>query len=92
MSEEEFTVVFNATDELQALLYRSMLEEAGITVMERPLETDWLEGVKQSGLHSQLLVQEHDLELAAGLVTAFQHEADNGELAADIPEQSSETT
>jgi hypothetical protein len=90
MDENELTVVFNAADEVEALLYRNMLEEAGIQVMERLMETEWLEGVKQSGLHSQLLVREHDVALATHLVEAFQHEADDGELAAEIPEQEPE--
>jgi hypothetical protein len=92
MDEDELTVVFNAEDEVQALLYRNMLEEAGIHVLERPLEAEWFEGVKQSGLHSQLLVRDQDAEQASALVEAFMREADSGELSAEIPEQGKDDT
>ncbi|MHB9026900.1 MAG: putative signal transducing protein [Armatimonadota bacterium] len=76
-------VVFDAPDEVQAVLYRSLLEEAGIDVVERPLETDWFEGVRQQGLHSQLLVREEDAPRAAELVAAFRQEAEEGDFTAE---------
>ena len=84
MSDDELVIVYNAEDEIGALLYRTMLEEAGIDVIERPMEEPWLEGIMQQGLHSQLLVRERDAERAQSLVEAFTREADSGELSADI--------
>ena len=92
MDDNELIAVFNAVDEIQALLYRSMLEEAGIDVIERPWETGLFEGVEQRGLHSQLLVREEDVDKASTLVTAFRHDAEEGELALDGPEDTSETS
>jgi hypothetical protein len=86
MTDDELVVVFNAEDEVQALLYRNLLEEAGIPVIERPLEAEWLEGVMHQDLHSQLLVREDDAEEAHRLVEAFRREAEEGILSAEIPE------
>lgn len=86
MNENELVVVFNAGDEVEALLYRTLLEEAGINVLERPLETAWLETIKQDDLHSQLLVYPADVERARLLIEAFQQEAVQGTLAVDNPE------
>lgn len=90
MSDDELVPVYNAETEVEALLYRTMLEEAGIDVVERPLEEGWLEGIKQQALHSQLLVRESDAARAGTLVAAFHREADSGELSADIPETTEE--
>lgn len=86
MSDDELVAVCNAETEVESFLYRSMLEEAGIDVIERPMEESWLEGVKQQALHSQLLVREKDAERAGTLVKAFRREAESGELSAEIPE------
>lgn len=91
MEDEDLVPVYDADDEVEALLYRSMLEEAGISVIERPLEEPWLEGVMQRSLHSQLLVRDEDAERAFALVDAFRHEADDGVLSQEIPtEETSE--
>lgn len=92
MTENTLVAVFDAPDEIQALLYRTMLEEAGIPVMERPMEAEWLEGVMQQGLHSQLLVREGDAEEARRLVEDFRREADEGILSAEIPDESKNKT
>lgn len=86
MTNSDLVAVYNATDEVQALLYREMLQEAEIDVVERPLEADWLEGVRLDGLHSQLLVKSEDAERARALIAAFAAEAEQGELSAEIPE------
>jgi hypothetical protein len=83
MRDEELVPVYNAMSEVDALLYRTMLEEAGIDVVERPFEADWLEGVRQDGLHSQLLVAASNVADARTLVEDFTREAENGELAAE---------
>ncbi|HEY3416405.1 MAG TPA: DUF2007 domain-containing protein [Armatimonadota bacterium] len=81
--DNELQVVFAASDEVEAVLFRSLLEEAGIDVVERPFESDWFEGVRQQGLHSQLLVREEDVPRARELVTAFAEEAAAGELSTE---------
>lgn len=86
MEDDELVTVFDADDEVEALLYRSMLEEAGIAVIERPMEEPWLEGVMQRALHSQLLVREEDAERAFALVDAFRREADEGVLSHELDE------
>lgn len=86
MGEDELVAVFDAEDEIQALLYRSMLEEAGIDVIERPMEEPWLEGVMVRALHSQLLVREEDAERAYLLVESFRQEAEEGTLAEEAEE------
>lgn len=86
MDNDNLVSVFNATDEVQALLYRSMLEEAGIDVVENQLEAQWLESVKLQGLHSQLLVRPKDEARARELIEAFREEAERGELTVDNPE------
>lgn len=85
MEIDDLVPVFNATDESAALLYRTMLDEAGIDVIERPMEAEWLEGVMLRGLHSQLLVQEKDAEQAKMLVESFEQEAADGTLQRDLP-------
>jgi len=87
VENDKLIAVFNATDEVQALLYRSMLEEAGIDVVEKPLEAQWFESVKQQGLHSQLLVRPKDEVRARELIAAFREEAARGELAVENPEE-----
>ena len=87
MAEEQFVVVMDTEDEVQALLYRRMLEEAGIAVFEIPLETDLLEGVREQGLHSQLMVSAKDAPEAERLIASFEQEADSGELSATIPDE-----
>lgn len=82
MDNSKLVVVFDAEDEISALLYRTMLEEAGIDVIERPLEVIWFEGVRQRALHSQLLVRETDAAQARTLVEAFRADAEAGELNA----------
>jgi hypothetical protein len=85
MADEELVVVYDAMDDIQALLYRTMLEEAGIAVVERPMEVTWLEGVKVEALHSQLMVREEDVNRATKLVESFRREAEEGQLAAEEP-------
>lgn len=88
MHEDELVPVFNATSEVEALLYRTMLEEAGIDVIERPFEADWFESIKLDGLHSQLLVRAEDAEEAGQLAADFTREAETGVLSApDAPNQ-----
>ncbi|OPZ85517.1 MAG: hypothetical protein BWY76_01381 [bacterium ADurb.Bin429] len=87
MGTDELVPVFDAPDEIQALLYKTMLEEAGIGVVERALEPEWLEGVMQRGLHSQLLVQTADAETARTLVESFTAEANAGELDAEAAQE-----
>ena len=87
MERDDLVPVFDATDEVQALLYKSMLEEAGIGVVERTYEPEWLEGVMQRGLHSQLLVQAGDADTARALVESFSAEATAGELDAEAGQE-----
>jgi hypothetical protein len=56
---------------VEALLFRTMLEEAGIDVEERLMESTWLAGVSFFSLHSQLLVRAADAARAHALVAAF---------------------
>ncbi|MHB9130106.1 MAG: putative signal transducing protein [Armatimonadota bacterium] len=79
-NREDYIVVYNAMDEIQALLYRNLLEEAGIDVLERPMEIPWLEGLRLDDIHSQLLVHEEDVERASQLIEAFHQEAEEGTL------------
>lgn len=83
MREDELVPVYNALSEVDALLNRTMLEEAGIDVVERQLEADWLEGVRQDGLHSQLLVAVANEAEARRLLDDFTREAESGELTAE---------
>lgn len=83
MDDDKLVVAYDAETEAEAFLYRTMLEEAKIDVIERPMEDSWFEGVKQQGLHSQLLVREQDAERALNLVEAFSREAESGELSED---------
>lgn len=90
MVDQELVPVFDAMDEIEAFTYRSMLEEADIEVLERPYEDAWLEGVRQRGLHSQLLVLQPDAERAQALVEAFRAEIASGELTIDEDKDQSE--
>jgi hypothetical protein len=86
MSEQTLVVVYDAEDEVAAQLFRTLLEEDGIAVVERPLESPIFEGVQQFGLHSQLMVREEDAARARRLIEAFEQEAESGELRTEIPE------
>lgn len=77
---DALVAVYDAATEVESVLYRTMLEEAGIDVVERQLEAYWLESVKQRALHSQLLVRLADAERARELVEAFRAKAEAGEL------------
>lgn len=90
MMEDQLVVVYDAYTAVEALLYREMLEEAGIDVVERPLEAEWFEGVRQRNLHSQLLVSAEDEARARELIEAFHEEAQTGELSAEIPAEDSD--
>jgi hypothetical protein len=83
MADDELVVVYSAVDEVDALLHRTMLEEAGIDVEERPLEVEWLESVRQRGLHSQLLVRQEDVARATELIKSYDEESERGDLEAD---------
>jgi hypothetical protein len=91
MRNESLVTVFNAIDEVQALLYRTVLEEAGIDVVERQLETPWFETVKQQALHSQLQVRREDEARALELIAAFHEEAERGKLTVDNPQDLPDT-
>ena len=78
MADEEPVVVYEAEDEVQAILHRELLEEAGISVFEDPLEQDEFLGVKL--MYSQLLVPKEDAGRARELIDAFDAEANAGEL------------
>jgi hypothetical protein len=80
---DELEIIFEAKNEVQALLYRAMLQEAGIDVMERPMEPEVMEGVRWRDLHSQLLVRAEDEARALELIDAFASEAASGELATE---------
>ena len=86
MDDRELVVVFDAESDVQALLYRTMLEEAGIDVVERQLEVPWFEGVRWRALHSQLLVRAEDAERASTLVREFTEAAEQGNLNVENPE------
>jgi hypothetical protein len=90
MRADDLVPVYDAGDEIQALLYRTMLEEAGIDVFERPYEAEWLEGVQQRGLHSELQVRAEDAETARALVASFTQEAETGELEAEAAQEAEE--
>lgn len=92
MDTNELIAVYDAADEVTALLHRTLLEEAGIDVVERPWETEWFESVRQRGLHSQLLVRVTDAERARQLLAAFDRQADAGQLEATPPEQATDRT
>jgi len=85
MSNDALVVVFDAETEVDALLSRNLLEEAGIDVVERPLEAVEFEGVRQRALHSQLLVMPEDRVRAEELLASFAAEAESGELYAGLP-------
>ena len=87
MGNDDLVVVFDAVNEVQTILYRSLLEEAGIDVIERPLEIDELAGVKQRDLHSQLLVRQADAAQARELIAAYTEEAELGTLEQDAEEE-----
>lgn len=87
MTDQEMVVIFDAEDEIQALLNRTLLEEAGIPVFERMMEAETLEGVKQQGLHSKLLVRIEDVKKALPLIWAFREEGDSGELTKEMVEE-----
>ncbi len=82
MTNVDMVVVFDATSEVQALLFRDMLTEAGIEVYEHLLEDDTFEGVMQNSLHSQLMVSPEDEARATELIVAFTEESASGELDA----------
>jgi hypothetical protein len=74
---DDAVVVYEAEDTMQALLYRTMLEEAGIDVRERPFdEQDWLGHATQQAPYSQLLVRDDDAARACRLVEAFRREGE----------------
>lgn len=79
MHDDALVPVFNAANDAEALLYRTMLEEAGIDVEERPMESTWLAGVQLFALHSQLLVRASDAGRAHELVEAFRAGAASSE-------------
>jgi hypothetical protein len=80
MSAEDPVAVFDAADEVQAMMYRMVLEEASIDVMEIPYENYWLESAKLDALHSRLLVRPEDEARARELIEAFRAEVARGEL------------
>lgn len=83
MTSDKLVPVFSALNEIQAVLYRSMLEEAGIDVFEEMMEDDVFVGVKLRGMHSRLMVREEDAQRATDLVIAYSQEVDRGELIAN---------
>jgi len=87
MDANDLVVVFDAADEIQTILYRTLLEEAGFDVLERPMETDEFAGVKQRDLHSQLLVLREHAARARELIAAFTEEAEIGSLELNSEEE-----
>jgi len=92
MSEENLVVVYGAETAVESMLYRTMLEEAGIDVEEQLLEVEGIGGVTQDWLHSRLLVRPEDEARARELIEEFHEEAQAGELAEETPDGGAEGT
>jgi len=90
MDEQELVPVYDAMDEIQAVLHRELLEEAGFDVMEREYESDIFVGVRQNDLHSQLLVHSEDAERASQLIAEYNEEAEDGDLEIDDTDNDAE--
>lgn len=86
VSESNLVEVFHADNEVEALLYQTMLEEAGINVMARrsgdAISTSVIYPVPHLGI--DLLVSADESPEATRLVEEFQQRAEAGELA--VPE------
>lgn len=86
VSDSNLVEVFHADNEVEALLYQTMLEEAGIHVVERrsgdAISTSVIYPVPHLGI--DLLVSNDDAPEATRLVEEFRQRADAGELA--VPE------
>jgi len=86
MAEERLIDVFEAGDAVEAMLYRTMLEEAGITVIEQPMEIIGYGGIMPEQCYSRLLVSAEDEQRARELIEAFHEEAQSGELIDEFPD------
>ncbi|MHB9133213.1 MAG: putative signal transducing protein [Armatimonadota bacterium] len=85
MADEQFTVVFEAQDQVEAQIVRSILEEAGIPVLERPLGSAALSVYIGEGAsaQSQLSVPGVDTERARALIEEYRREAVTVEMPAE---------
>ena len=86
MTDNKLQVVFEVKDNVESFLYRTMLQEAGIDVFERPLMDPMILGAACSprGVQLvQLLVKSADAMRAAALIADFESKADTGEYRID---------
>ena len=79
MSEDDLVVVFETTDDLECVMYRSMLQEARVSVMERDPWTSRL-NMGTMIVPWQLLVYRRDAEQALSLIEAYRQAVKSGEL------------
>ncbi len=87
MAEDELVAVYGAESEIDALLHRELLEEAGIDVMEQVRESEIFAGITYDTLHSVLLVRAADADRARELLDAYAAEEASGELAGEKPDE-----
>jgi hypothetical protein len=89
MGEAREVVVFQAYTDVEALLYESMLREAGISVMRRSSADLFIIGIvtPPDKPKYELLVLEQDAERARQYVIAFHEAAENGALQLPTEEQ-----
>ena len=73
MEEEQYSVVYSATDEQTANIIKIALEDEGIPVMVRPHHTSWLDGalVPAEGSWGEILVPTRDAERASTLLEEY---------------------
>lgn len=81
MTEDAYISVFIASNELQAVMHRQLLEEAGMSVIEQRVDCGYPVGmVPVHGMYSRLLVREEDGPHAVQLIAAYADEVERGNL------------
>ena len=82
--DDELVPVFNARNSVDAMLYRVLLEEAGIRVLSRPLGHY---SVVSGARHIQLCINASDAPLARELLQAYQQQVASGAFNLDVEDE-----
>lgn len=80
---EEFVVVFESNNQVEAILYQNMLQDAGIQVMDQPQVDPFLTNVIVTIVPPEyrLFVRAEDAQKARELVDAYRAEVERGDLS-----------
>jgi len=89
MTDDSFEVVYQASTELDANICKTILEEAGITVVILPVDEAWKQLYlgEMGSAFGQLLVPAEDVDRAKALLAEYIQQLESGAFALEDEEE-----